>query len=386
MQSYINLVHNLPKKRKSGIGISATKKLSNSDVLSEIIDFNSIQKALLGEAGPTVYDYVTEHIDLENYYQSVIFSTDKKTYVKDIDIDNVRAIINFKKVNRIQHINDHLASVNKQLCNAGIYIGCLETYWERKKRIIAKVGPKIGQVLWLVDFIVNRVLPRTRPFGKIYNWVTRGRIHVISRAEILGRLVFSGFSIIEYKVIDNVLYFVVMKVKEPSKDRNPSYHPMIKLRRVGKNGKMIGVYKFRTMHPYSEYLQDFVLNLNGYNSVGKPAKDFRVARWGRFIRKLWLDEFPQLLNVLRGEMKLVGIRPLSKVRYNQFPEDLKKERIKYKPGCFPPYVALNMPDDKGNIQAERIYLDDVAKHPTTTDVKYLWKSLSNIIRNKIRSS
>jgi hypothetical protein len=89
---------------------------------------------------------------------------------------------------------------------------------------------------------------------------------------------------------------------------------------------------------------------------------------------------------LKGEMKLVGLRPLSEVRYNQFPPDLKRKRILYKPGCIPPYVALKMPDDKANIEAERIYISDLAKHPYTTDVRYFVKAVYNILANKIRSS
>jgi hypothetical protein len=140
------------------------------------------------------------------------------------------------------------------------------------------------------------------------------------------------------------------------------------------------------MYPYSEFLQDFVLSLNGYNEVGKPANDFRVAGWGKLIRKLWIDELPQLINLLKGEMKLFGVRPLSKTRFSQFPEDLKDIRIMFKPGCFPPYVALCMPDDEGNIEAERIYLKEKTKHPLTTDTKYFLLAIYNILSNKIRSS
>jgi lipopolysaccharide/colanic/teichoic acid biosynthesis glycosyltransferase len=149
---------------------------------------------------------------------------------------------------------------------------------------------------------------------------------------------------------------------------------------------MIGVYKLRTMNPYSEYLQDYVIELNGYNELGKPKSDFRVTRWGRFLRKYWIDEIPQIINIIKGEMKLVGLRPLSRVRFKDFPKDLQKERIKYKPGCIAPYVALRMPDDRMNIEAERIYIRDLKCHPYLTDFRYFFKAVYNILTNKITSS
>ncbi len=177
-----------------------------------------------------------------------------------------------------------------------------------------------------------------------------------------------------------------MKTKEPFYDMSPTYGPIVKLRRVGKNAKEIKVYKFRTMHPYSEYIQDFVLGLNGYNEVGKPAGDFRLTQWGKFFRKYWLDEMPQLINVLKGEMKLMGVRPLSKVRFSEFPDDLKEKRIKEKPGCIPPYVALNMPSEEGNLEAERIYLREKEKYPRTIGIRYTYRAIKNILGRKITSA
>jgi lipopolysaccharide/colanic/teichoic acid biosynthesis glycosyltransferase len=146
------------------------------------------------------------------------------------------------------------------------------------------------------------------------------------------------------------------------------------------------MYKIRTMHPYSEYIQAYILKKHGYDDTGKLANDYRITRWGKFLRMTWLDELPQLIHVIKGEMKLVGIRPLSYVRFNEFPEDLRAERIKYKPGCIPPYVSLNMPGDKQSIEAERIYFSDQKKDPYFTDLKYLVKAMYNIIFRKLRSS
>jgi len=388
MNSYIQYVHDI----NDVIPVSFfripffQRYQETNNVTDSFHNWNQLQKAIHSESNTEVLDYISEHLDLKRNFRNIVFTTNSKSYVEGVNFSNVRSVVNFKKINKIQYINKHFRSVNSMLPDAGIYIGRAETYQERKSKVLSKFGKYLGGLIWFGDFIFNRVFPKLRFVGNIYWFLTNGRYHDVSKAEVLGRLVYCGFEIIDYKVIDGLMYYTVMKTREPNTHSYPSYHPLIKLRRVGKNGKMIWVYKFRTMHPYSEFLQDFVIKLNGYNEVGKPANDFRVTRWGRWMRKLWIDEFPQLINVLKGEMKLVGIRPLSKVRFNQFPKDLQIERVKHKPGCFPPYVALNMPDEIGNIKAERIYLRDIALHPSTTDIKYLGKSVMNILMNKIRSS
>jgi exopolysaccharide biosynthesis polyprenyl glycosylphosphotransferase len=80
--------------------------------------------------------------------------------------------------------------------------------------------------------------------------------------------------------------------------------------RVGENGRLFKIYKFRTMVPNAEELRDEVEHLdeNG-NLIHKTPDDPRVTRVGRFLRQTSLDEMPQIFNILRGEMSLVGPRP-----------------------------------------------------------------------------
>jgi lipopolysaccharide/colanic/teichoic acid biosynthesis glycosyltransferase len=350
----------------------------------KIAENNELQDEIISLSNGEVLKYISDFIDISKYYKHILFLTSDKTFASSVDFTNVRSIINFKTVNEITHLNKHLSSVNKLLPDKGIFIGRVETYGERKNRIFKKFGSRFGQLLWLLDFIINRVIPKIRPVDKIYKFVTRDKIHPISKAEILGRLIYCGFDIIDYSIIDNLFYFVVRKNCEPCIEEEPSYHAIVRLKRVGKNGKIIKVFKFRTMHAYSEFLQDYVIRLYEYNDGGKPSDNFRISRWGKLLRKFWIDEIPQLINVLKGEMKLVGVRPVSRVRFNQFPKDLQNERIKYKPGCFPPYVALLKPDQFGNIKAERIYLNDFKQSPFLTDLRYLLKSVFNIVMSKIR--
>jgi len=81
-------------------------------------------------------------------------------------------------------------------------------------------------------------------------------------------------------------------------------------RRVGKNGREFSVFKFRSMYMDAEQRLEILLGANERTGpVFKMRQDPRTTRVGRFLRKLSLDELPQLLNILRGEMSLVGPRP-----------------------------------------------------------------------------
>jgi exopolysaccharide biosynthesis polyprenyl glycosylphosphotransferase len=81
-------------------------------------------------------------------------------------------------------------------------------------------------------------------------------------------------------------------------------------KRVGENGKIFEVYKFRTMVKNAELIKNGVERTDAEgNLIHKSENDPRITRIGRFLRRLSLDEFPQLFNVIRGTMSLVGPRP-----------------------------------------------------------------------------
>ncbi len=82
--------------------------------------------------------------------------------------------------------------------------------------------------------------------------------------------------------------------------------------RVGRKGKSIGVFKFRSMKPHADRLEDMLTpeELAEYRKEFKLAHDPRVTRMGSFLRKTSIDELPQLVNILSGDMSIVGPRPL----------------------------------------------------------------------------
>jgi lipopolysaccharide/colanic/teichoic acid biosynthesis glycosyltransferase len=142
------------------------------------------------------------------------------------------------------------------------------------------------------------------------------------------------------------------------------------------------------MHPYSEYLQDYVFRLNQLQEGGKFKNDFRVTQWGRIMRKLWLDELPMLYNLINGDLKLIGVRPLSKQYFSLYTPELQEKRKTVKPGLIPPYYA-QFPTPKSLdevMENENKYLDEYFKKPLTTDFVYFWKALYNIVVRNSRSS
>ena len=104
-------------------------------------------------------------------------------------------------------------------------------------------------------------------------------------------------------------------------------------KRLGLNKRYFRMYKFRTMVPDAELKQDELEALNEASGpVFKIKKDPRITPFGRILRKLSIDELPQLFNVFKGDMSLVGPRPLPIRDYNGFDEDWHRRRFSVRPG------------------------------------------------------
>ena len=99
----------------------------------------------------------------------------------------------------------------------------------------------------------------------------------------------------------------------------------------------------------------------------------------------WLDELPTLINWLRGELKFIGVRPLSRHYFSLYSPELQKRRIKYKPGLVPPFYTDKPETLEEIMESELRYLDAYDKHPLRTDFKYFFKAIYNIIFRKYRS-
>ena len=298
---------------------------------------------------------------------------------------NVNLIINALSLNKIRHINTGLSFANYCL-NDGGYIACHCITSDIRREKIMKQSPSgINIICFFFDYLWHRVIPKMSFTKNFYYRVTNGERRSLTRVEVLGRFYRAGFEVVEDSVINGKFHVLAVKTKPPIRDDKPSNGILIHLRRVGKDGKIIGVYKFRTMYAYSEYLQPYIYKCNKLCKGGKIENDYRISLIGRFLRKTWLDELPMLINWVKGDLKLVGVRPLSSHYFSLYSQELQQLRIKTKPGLIPPFYA-DMPNTLAEIEASEIhYLTLYFKNPLMTDWRYFWKAMNNIVLKGKRS-
>ncbi|MFP4015026.1 MAG: sugar transferase [Chitinispirillaceae bacterium] len=138
--------------------------------------------------------------------------------------------------------------------------------------------------------------------------------------DIAGGLVGTGLLILFYPILAGLIKLT---------SRGPVFFKQV---RVGKNGKRFVIYKFRSMYTDAEKKKKELQNLNQCNgAIFKLKNDPRVTAVGRIMRKLSLDELPQFLNVLKGEMSLVGTRPPTPEEVGKY-QKWHHRRISIRPG------------------------------------------------------
>ncbi len=336
---------------------------------------------------PKVFKFIDDNIGLDSIdiLNAEIIDSANPYHTNIFPTSSLELLINLHKFNSYENINKYFINVHSKLKTDGIFISKFEPCERRKLHFLLNYPHALGNILYIFDFIWKRAFAKLPLFKHIYFYITKGRNRVYSMAEGLGRLYFCGFELVALKEIENFVYFIVKKTKDPLINLSPSTGLIFSQRRVGNNGKLINVFKMRTMHPYSEYIHKYALKKGTLSNKGKLQDDFRITYWGRIFRKYWIDELPMILNLIKGEMKLVGVRPLSETFYNIYPDDLKKKRIENKPGLVPPFYADIPTSIEEVFESERTYLEKYKKEKFKTDLSYFMRSFYNIIVKKAKS-
>jgi lipopolysaccharide/colanic/teichoic acid biosynthesis glycosyltransferase len=151
--------------------------------------------------------------------------------------------------------------------------------------------------------------------------------------------------------------------------------------RVGETGKIFKIYKLRTMVANADGLLDQLIDLESLDEpVFKLRDDPRVTRVGHFLRRWSIDELPQFLNVLKGDMSLVGPRP-EQVRIVRYYNAWHRQRLRVKPGVTGP-VQVNGRGDLSLEERVRLEVDYTHNYSLRRDLEILLMTIPAVIQGR----
>jgi len=159
-------------------------------------------------------------------------------------------------------------------------------------------------------------------------------------------------------LLSPLLFWLAWRIK--SEDGGPVFYRGL---RVGLHGKPFHIFKFRTM----------VVDAEKIGGSSTSDDDSRITKVGRFLRKYKLDELPQLINVLFGEMSLVGPRPEVKKFTDMYTDD-EKVILSVRPGITD-WASLWNPDEgallKGSVDPDKDYMENIRPEKIRLQLKYV---------------
>ena len=148
--------------------------------------------------------------------------------------------------------------------------------------------------------------------------------------------------------------------------------------RVGRDGRKFLIWKFRSMKKNAEEAKAELMSRNQDHGANfKIENDPRITRVGRFIRKTSIDELPQLVNILKGDMAVIGPRPFIESEQESLPSD----RLSVKPGlsCYWQIGGKNELSMQEQIELDRKYVEE---RSVIVDVKIIFLTMKMVVENK----
>ena len=152
--------------------------------------------------------------------------------------------------------------------------------------------------------------------------------------------------------------------------------------RVGQNNRLFTLYKFRSMVVDAERKKSRLLSKSEISGpMFKMEEDPRITRVGRFLRKTSLDELPQFINILKGEMSLVGTRPPTPDEVTQY-EDWHRRRISAKPGLTGLWQVSGRSKISDFVEVVKLDLQYIDNWRFLDDLVILWKTIWFVLARK----
>lgn len=204
---------------------------------------------------------------------------------------------------------------------------------------------------------------------------------VKDNGKIMYRFIKRGFDIlvsfVALVLLLPVFFILAVLIKLDSKGPVFFLH-----KRIGKNGKEIKIYKFRTMvQNAEELLKRFTPEQKKeYEENYKLDNDFRITKIGNILRKTSLDELPQLINILKGDMSIVGPRPLVKDELEKYGEN-KDKFLSVTPGLTGNW-ACNGRSNIGYDERIKLELDYIDNCSLMFDIKIILKTAVSVFKKE----
>lgn len=152
--------------------------------------------------------------------------------------------------------------------------------------------------------------------------------------------------------------------------------------RVGRNGRTFKIYKFRSMYMDAEERKKELMEKNKMSGLMfKMDDDPRITPIGKFIRKTSLDEFPQFINILKGDMSFVGTRPPTWDEYTQY-EQHHKSRLAIKPGLTGMWQVSGRSDITDFEEVVRLDNEYIKNFCLSLDIKIILKTVATVLKRK----
>ena len=347
----------------------------------------SIKQSVLSVTTEEDYRMLLDKANLDSRQTKVVCDRDRFAFLQIPDYQYA-TLVDLTLLNDVRGINKRFCIVNQKLPDNGRYVCCYRPQEYMKQKFLRSYPPILRWLAYVLYFFRKRVLPRLMLTSRLYYDVNKGHKRMLSKTEVLGRLFYCGFEVDEIVPMGHIEYVFAHRHSQPyPQEQLKVYGPLIKLPRVCKNKEIKYFYKYRTMHPYAEYIQKYVFDARGGMDIAdKSNDDWRITTWGKFMRKYWLDELPMLINWFKGDVKLVGVRPLSQTMFNTYPEWLQDKRTLCKPGLIPPFYIDHPNTFEELFASEDKYLTEYLAHPIRTDIKYFFLTMRSILTRKTHSA
>jgi len=270
---------------------------------------------------------------------------------------------------------DQLADVLHELSVNGVILSGRRTDFEQVESVI-KTCELEGVEVWLVADFFKTQISRTSFddfFGRpimVFRTAPEASWQSVSKQAID----FTG-ALLLLLISSPVFLVAALLIRFTS-----SGPVLFRQKRAGLNGQPFTMYKFRTMISDAEMRQHELAQMNEMEGpVFKMKNDPRVTGVGRRLRKFSLDEFPQLWNVLRGEMSLVGPRPLPVEQVKRFNDVAHRRRLSVKPGLTCLWQVSGRNDVKDFRDWVRLDLEYIDNWSLWLDLKILWRTIPIVL-------